>query len=214
MPIQTSSGTIRERWVKALLPAAIIVMGYMLLINMGNGRKIRALHSDLEEQRQTAVTENELASVAMRQRSAARNRDQLQEQITDARSRLAVSLENYAGGSHARQMMQIDELCRELSIGLLTQKPTSRVETSKLREEALKTLRKLVPPDAMSYRQLELVGKYGDMVTLMRRLPQSVNGIVPLGIELLEAKANVAASGNEASTLAPGERIWRVYVLM
>ena len=209
MAIQTSSGSTRERWVKALLPAALIVMVYMLLINVGNSREIKSLTEDLEEQRETAVTEDDLASTYAANQAVARERDELNERIAQMQSQIDAAVAEFTGGSPAERMMRIDRLCSELSIAVLQHKPATKVETSKTREESLKTLQSLVPPDSLNYRELEVVARYADMVALMRRLPETVPGLVPLGVELLKDD-----SSEGESSLAAGERTWRIYVLM
>jgi lysozyme family protein len=209
MALLTSSGSPRERWIKALLPAAVIVMVYLALINLGRSREIRALRKDLADEQKRAVSEDTLVTVHTQQLAALKQRDELTQQIEDARRSIDASLQQFGGGSATERMVQIGRLCRELSIRLLRQKPVTDMQVSKVRESSLQTLRKLVRPDAVSYRQLDLVGHYCDVETLLRRLPETVDGVVPLAIESLEAETN-----EDGSPPSSGERHWRLSLLM
>ena len=78
---------------------------------------------------------------------------------------------------------------------------------SDVRSQSLKTLRMLRQGATVSFRQLDLVGKYGDILKLMHRLPKSISGVIPLGIEMQKESQNY----NEATS---GQRLWRIYLLM
>lgn len=209
MAFQTSSGSTRERWIKAFLPAAVILTIYMVLINLSRRGEVKALEKELSARRKNAVNENVLATLHAQNTVAARQRDQLNEQIEATERSIGASLVHFTGGASTERMLQVNDLCQQLSIGLLAQKPTTDVKVSQLREKSLQTLRKRIPKHAVSFRQLDLVGRYADMQTLLRLLPESIEGIVPLRIELIEKN-----SARNALQLAPGERLWRVYVLM
>jgi len=208
MAFQASSGSARERWIKALLPAAVIVLIYVLMINLGRGREIKDLRSKLASTQENGTSEAAVAMARQEVLAATRRRDELKAQIEAAQSGIDASLAQFTDGSPATRVLEVDRLCRELSIALVRQTVTTEVDLSRVRRQSLETLRKLSPGE-VTYRQLDVVGRYGDVVTLLKRLPEMIEGAVPLGVELSEGDQS-GAQDKEAG----GRRMWRVYLLM
>ena len=205
--LQPSSGSTRERWIKALLPTAAIVAVYTLLVIVSSSRELTRLRKELADEQKRAVTEDVLFQLNSQRVSATRERDRLQDQIESARKSVEQTVEQFAGRSATERMARVGQLCRESSISVLEQKPADQLQLSKLREASLQELRKLVPGDGVRYQQLELFGRYTEMETLLRRLPAEVRGVVPLAIELLE-------ENSESSAVSSGQRRWRVYLML
>lgn len=210
--MKTSSGSARENWVKALLPAAVILLAYMLLISVGQQRQLTSLRDDLRDAQAAAVSEDAVAAALARAVAARQQRDEARERIDVAQEKMDEAIRPFRAGVPAERMMHIDRLCSELSIGLLRQKTTGDADVSPARQASIKTLRQLVPDEAVTFRQLDLVGHYASLVSLMHRLPEAMPGVIPLGIELLRkddrSKLDPALRPNA------GERTWRIYLLM
>lgn len=206
----SSTSSSRERWVKALLPAAIAFAVYMLLFNLTIKRSLQSVQEELKDSLSRAVTEDAVASAFVRKKSAERKVDDLYGRIDQVQVSIDRSLAVFTEGAPAVRTMQVDGMCRELSIVLLNQKTAASVAVSKMREKSLRTLHELAPQEVITYRQLDVVAKYGDMMTLLDWLPKTVDGLVPLGIELLKQDEKAGPSKG----LVPGQRIWRLYLLM
>lgn len=209
MQLQVSSGSSRERWIKALLPAAVIVAVYMVLIHTGRSRTTRELQKELAEAQKRAVSESELAALHAQYSAAVEQQDRLTDQMEEVQRGIDASRSQFTGGPATERMSRISQLCGELSIALLRQMPAKDVQLSDFRKSSLETAGKLVGNDLFQYRQLELMGSYANIESFLRRLPASVEGVIPLGVELLEAKADGSGAGG-----APDQRRWRVYLLM
>ncbi len=191
-----------------MLPAASILMIYVTLINFGQGRKVSKLREELASQQRRAVTQGMVANVHHQKVAAGKERDRLAGELDQTQHDIDASLARFTSRSPADRMLQIDQLCRSHSIGVLGQKSTSNAKVSKLRRQSLRTLRKLTSEE-IAYRQLDVVGRYGDVVALLKQLPESVDGVVPLGIELVEQDK----LSNDEST-SSGQRMWRIFLLM
>lgn len=208
MAFQTSSGSPRERWITALLPALVIVAIYIGLVNLGSGREITKLRSELKSAQEQAVTPDVLFGLHSQQIAADKELDALNQEVAQLRRSIETSVARFGAGSANAQMVRVGQLCRELSISLLAQKPAESVKVSRVRESSLQTLRKLLPAESIGYRQFDLVGKFADMQALLRRLPEEADGVAPLAIELLRTQAE------EPGQRQVGERHWRLYLLM
>ena len=196
MVLEKSSGSVRERWVKCFLPAAGIIAVYLLLISLGQSRELRDFGNDLAAAKKTAVTEDDLKIDVQRKSAVEQQIVELRKQLQEGERAVDQSLGLFAEGVAAGRMMQIDQMCRELSIGLLNQNSTTEFAVSDGRSQSLKTLRMLREGATVSFRQLDLVGKYGDILKLMHRLPKSISGVIPLGIEMQKESQNY----NEATS--------------
>jgi hypothetical protein len=210
MVLEKSSGSIRERWVKCFLPAAGVIAVYLLLISFGQTRELRDLEKDLADARKTAVTEEDLVIDFQRKSAVEQQIGKLQKQLQEGEKAVGQSLDLFTGGVAAKRIIQIDQMCRDLSIGVLNQNLTTDFAVSDVRNESLKTLRTLKQGATVSFRQLDLIGKYGDILKLMRRLPKSISGVIPLGIEMQKESQNYS----EAASESPRQRLWRIYLLM
>lgn len=208
MAIQTSSGSTRERWVKALLPAAVIVMVYMVFIHLGTSKKLSNLERDLDNAKKSMVTEDQLFQLHNQVLAETKQRDQLQQQIDQLGSETLSRLAAFREQSPAERMVRVGQLCRDLSVGVLNQQTASHIKTSKTRENAIREMNQLLD-SPVQYQQMDLVGKYANMVELMKRMPETIEGVVPIGIELLAQDAK----DNELF-LESGQRAWRVYLIL
>ena len=210
MVLQKSSGSLRERWVKCFLPAAGIIAVYLLLISLGQTRELNNLGKDLADARKTAVTEEDLVIDFQRKSAVEQQIGELQKQIQEGTKAVGQSLDLFTGGVAAKRMMQIDQMCRDLSIGVLNQNSTTQFAVPDVRDQSLKTLRTLKQGSTVSFRQLDLIGKYADILKLMHRLPKSISGVIPLGIEMQKESQNYNETVSESSR----QRLWRIYLLM
>lgn len=210
--MKTSSGSAREKWVKALLPAAVILLAYMLLINVGQQRQLTSLRDQMRDAQKSAVTEDAVATAFAQATAARQQRDDVRDRIKIAKEKMDEAILPFRVAVPTERMIHIDRLLGELSIGLLRQKAIGNADVSPTREASIETLRQLVPDEAVTIRQLDLVGHFASLVSLMHRLPETLPGVVPLGIELLKK--------DEHSTVDPAlrpdsdERTWRIYLLM
>jgi len=208
MAFQTASGSPRERWIKALLPTAAILLVYVVFVYHGNNQELTDLRTDLKKVSDEAPSDADILTARFKVDDARAKRDKLQDQVEEAQAEIDLSLARFTGGSPTARVLQLDRLCRELSIAVVRQTLTTEVNFSVSRRKSLDTLRKLADQE-ITFRQLDVVAHYGDIVTLLRKLPESVEGAVPVGIELLDQHRQ-GTPAVEASDM----RIWRLYVLM
>lgn len=210
MIFEKSSGSIRERWIKCFLPAAGIIAVYLLLISLGQNRDLRDLEKKRSDAWKTAVTVDDLAIAIQRKSTVTQQIGELRKQVQEGEHAVEKTLALFTGGIAAKRMMQIDQMCRELSIGMLNQNSITEFAVSNVRDQSLKTLRTLKKGATVSFRQLDLVGKYGDILKLMHLLPESISGVIPLGIEMRKE----LETDNETNSHTAGQRLWRIYLLM
>jgi len=204
--LQKSSGSARERWTKALIPAAGIIALYVMFFQLNYRRTLSDLRQQLASAQQRAISEAELFRFSHDRMAASQEQEELEQVLTTTQRQIDESLTIFSGLTTTERMTRVGQVCRELSISILGQKATTRPSLSSLREESLQRLRKLVPSDALHFEELELVGRYADLEKLLRRLPLEVEGVIPLGIELVEEQ--------KSSPTVGGQRRWRVYLLV
>lgn len=210
MAIQTSSNSRRERWVKALLPAVAILAVYLVYHALGPNRKLKELNEELGDVAKNAVTPDMVANSLIQKKQVQTSFEELQTQIRSTEEGINASIAIFTGASQTEQMMAVGDLCRQYSVGIVKQQDLAGVEVSALREKSLRTLKQLLAPSELSFRQLDLVGRYSDITQLLKQIPETVQGVLPVGIEL------VALDGQRADleTLSPDQRMWRVYLVM
>ena len=197
------SGSARENWVKALLPAAIAVLAYAALINLSQQRQIKTLRKELDNARQSAVTEDALFALHQSLVAARSSLAGLQQSGDKAQQELQQHLQAFQAGAGPSSMVALGRMCRELSLSVLAQQAISEIQLSAERKAAFAELRKAAGNDAVEYRCLHVAGSYASVARLLERLPDELPRCVPLAVELLERLEDDAGT----------EREWKIYFL-
>lgn len=207
MAIQKSNDSPREKWVKALLPAAVILMVYMIFFQIGSGRNLRQLSEDRESTRGSAVSEDQLSQLIQENLDLEKERDRLGNEIESAEDFIKSKLEDFGKNNATIRLRKVVDLCQAHSISIQEQKSVIRVEASRLRQESVAKMNKLVQ-GGVGFQQLELFGRYADVQKLMKRLPDEIVGLIPVGLETIPQEQDKTKLNGE------GQMGWRLYLLL
>lgn len=207
MAIQKSNDSPREKWVKALLPAAVILMVYMIFFQIGSGRNLRQLSEDRESTRGSAVSEDQLSQLLQENLDLEKERDRLGNEIESAEDFIKSKLEDFGKNNATIRLRKVVDLCQSHSISIQEQKSVIRVEASRLRQESVAKMNKLVQ-GGVGFQQLELFGRYADVQKLMKRLPDEIVGLIPVGLETIPQEQDKTKLNGE------GQMGWRLYLLL
>jgi cell division protein FtsB len=207
MAIQKSNDSPREKWVKALLPAAVILMVYMIFFQIGSGRNLRQLSEDRESTRGSAVSEDQLSQLIQENLDLEKERDRLESEIESAEDFIKSKLEVFGKNNATIRLRKVVDLCQSHSISIQEQKSVIRVEASRLRQESVAKMDKLVQ-GGVGFQQLELFGRYADVQKLMKRLPDEIVGLIPVGLETIPQEQDKTKLNGE------GQMGWRLYLLL
>jgi cell division protein FtsB len=207
MAIQKSNDSPREKWVKALLPAAVILMVYMIFFQIGSARNLRQLSEDRESTRGSAVSEDQLSQLIQENLDLEKERDRLESEIESAEDFIKSKLEDFGKNNATIRLRKVVDLCQAHSISIQEQKSVIRVEASRLRQESVAKMNKLVQ-GGVGFQQLELFGRYADVQKLMKRLPDEIVGLIPVGLETIPQEQDKTKLNGE------GQMGWRLYLLL
>jgi cell division protein FtsB len=207
MAIQKSNDSPREKWVKALLPAAVILMVYMIFFQIGSARNLRQLSEDRESTRGSAVSEDQLSQLIQENLDLEKERDRLESEIESAEDFIKSKLEVFGKNNATIRLRKVVDLCQAHSISIQEQKSVIRVEASRLRQESVAKMNKLVQ-GGIGFQQLELFGRYADVQKLMKSLPDEIVGLIPVGLETIPQEQDKTKLNGE------GQMGWRLYLLL
>ena len=210
MALQTSSGSNREAWVIAFLPAAIILMGYMLFVTFFRYGTLRELREEHERVAGSAVTEDQLFSLHQENQKLKGEQTALEETIRATEEELDALAAPFRSEGKSHTTKELSRLCRKHSIGVLSQQPAVEVPLSPLREQAVNNLRERVGNDDAHVSQMDVRASYSNITNFLEELPQGIPGALPIGLELLEPEE----PQTPAETANRPERIWRLILLM
>ena len=207
MAIQKSNDSPREKWVKAFLPAAVIFMVYMIFFQIGSARNLRQLSEDLESTRSSGVSEDQLSQLNQENFELEKERDRLENQIENASAVIQSGVADFGKNNATSRLRRVVDLCQAHSINIQEQKEVTRVEASRLRQESVAKLNKLVE-GGVGFQRLELFGRYADVQKLMKRLPDEIVGLIPIGLETIPQEQDKTKQYGE------GQMGWRLYLLL
>lgn len=208
MALQISSGSQREKWVAAFIPAtAILLVGFLYIT-------FSALpaFNKVEREFKAAVTGGVgLGVVENLQAQAQRLREERAELRRTIRSfddEVAARSEAFQQLSPTARHGAVIALCREHGVAILQDQTVDSIRLPELRSRSVETLQSLVSEEATSFRELTLAGDYATVVRLLKALPE-VPGVIPVSVTLKKSK--VADSSGDSPDPAVS---WTVGLLM
>ncbi len=188
MALQVTSGSQREKWVAAFIPAvAILLVGFLYIT-------FSALpaFNKTEKEFQAAVGGG-LGLNAIEQLEA--EAQQLRDEQTELQRTIASFDDEVTAKSAAFQRLSltakhsaVTALCREHGVAILQDQTADSIKLPALRNKSVETLQSLVSEEATSFRELTLTGDYATIVTLLKKLPEA-SGVIPVSVTLKKAKA-------------------------
>ncbi len=208
MALKTTSGSSREKWVAAFLPAvAIILVAFMYISFYANPE-----YETVEKQYKAAV-ENFIPQQFLKQRED--ERQQLIAEQNDRQSTMASVEEELTEKSIAFKQLSptakhtaVIALLQEYNVAILEDQISQKINLPTLRSESAKVLQSLLPKDAINFRDLTLTADYPTVVELLKNLPE-IPGVLPVNV-LLKKTKGVASSDEPTDSTA----VWTFTVLM
>ena len=220
MPIQVSSGSSREQWVKVTLPATIVAILYLLLYHTSANRQLRTLREELSDKQKQAESDGgSVASLSASVTSTEKTIDYLEQETAQIEEEQLTLLASYQSSTAISRIAMVDRLCRKLEIGVIEQQETSSSRLPETQTSAMNVLEKLTKPQPIVCQQLDLDCGYHAILEFLKAIPQEVSGALPIGIELIATEVPQTPSNQVASEASPDEseqqrRKWRVFLAM
>ena len=204
MALQVSSGSQREKWVAALIPATMILLGGFLYITFYALPAFNETEKKFQRIADRSVGLDVVAELEAEAQKLRDDRAELQRTISSFDEEVAEKSESFQQLSPTARHSAVTALCRDHGVAILQDQPVDSLKLPPLRKKSIETLQSLVPEEATSFRELTLSGDYDTIVTLLRKLPK-VPGVIPVSVTFRKTKV-VASPGPAAS--------WTVGLLM
>lgn len=208
MALQVTSGSQREKWVAAFIPAVGILLIAFLYITFYVLPAFNEAESKFSSAVSGAVGLDLVAELEADAQALRSERIDLQRSIRSVDDEVTAKSEDFLQLSPTAKHGAVTALCREHGVAILQDQTVKEIRLPTLRQESVETLQSLVPKDATSFRELTLAGDYATIVTLLNKLPK-VPGVIPVSVKL--KKAGVDDSSGDSPSPAVS---WTVGLLM
>lgn len=193
----------REQLIKVLMPAAVVLLGYALLVNHGRQKEYRQEKRRLESLSHQAVTEQEIVTVGLRVRFAQQQKNQLRQELEKLEGRIDEVCSRFGGSSQQfGTIQQITQLLRGNDVSLVSQSTTSEPRLSTHQKKVLQTIRERSNNGQLEYRELQLQGRYADVLAFLQQLGELRVSVLPVSLEL------------DTSDSVAGVHWWKMVIVM
>jgi hypothetical protein len=193
MALQVSSGSQREKWVAALIPATIILLGGFLYITFYALPAFNETEKKFQRIADRSVGLDVVAELEAEAQKLRDDRAELQRTISSFDEEVAKKSESFHQLSPTARHSAVTALCRDHGVAILQDQPVDSLKLPSLRKKSIETLQSLVPEEATSFRELTLSGDYGTIVTLLKKLPK-VPGVIPVSVTFKKTKVDASPS--------------------
>lgn len=196
--------TQREQAIMMLMPTAVIALLYGLLMNFsGHQQQYKEQLRELAAIEPAAKTENDVPIAKTSLQMAQEHRDIVARQLETRRGELQAMCKSFGDPNNQFRVLEsFSRLLKEHQIMLLSQTLVQPPKLSPIKQRVLETIDQHNSDAAPQYRQLELRGRYGDVLAFLQRLAALEQTVLPVSLQL------------KASDQADRLHAWNLVVVM
>ncbi len=208
MALQTTSGSSREKWVAAFLPAVAIILITFMYINFSLQPKLAKVEREYNTAIDRAVPTQVVTMLQGEVKKLRNDKIDLSNTIDSVQEEIAVKSVAFEQLSPTAKHSAVTALFKEYEVAILEDQVVKELMLPTLRNESLQTLRSLIPEKAVNFRELTLTADYSTIVALLRKLPD-IAGVVPISLTL--TKNDKTSSKIDFAT---PKVLWKITLLM
>lgn len=208
MAFQATSGSQREKWVGAFIPAVAILLVTFMYFTFYANPEMKKVETKYQSAVSEAVTPDVVAKLDYDANKLREEQTELRRTISSVDEEVASKSGTFGQLTPTAKHSAVTALCREHGVAILLDQSVREISLPPLRKKSVDTLKSLLPKDSTSFRELTLSADYRTMVKLLNKLPD-VPGVIPLSVKLQKSKA--ADYSNDSSTPSVS---WTVGLLM
>ncbi len=208
MDFKTTSGSTREKWVAAFLPAMAIILASFMYITFYARPEAETVEREYNAAINNATPlqfvkqlEDELQQLTAEQKEMQSRVDSVEEELTEK----SVAFEQLSPISRHNAVIA---LLQKYNVALLKDQISRDINLPIFRSDSVEILQSLLPQDTISFRDLRLTADYPTVVELLKKLPE-IPGVLPVNV-LLEKTKSVATSDEPEDETA----VWTLTVLI
>jgi hypothetical protein len=208
MTLQVTSGSQREKWVAAFIPATAILLVSFLYITFFAMPAFNATEKEFNGAVAGVDSLNVVEELETETQQLRDDRTELRRTISSFDDEVTAKAEAFQELSPTAKHSAVTALCRKHGVAVLQDQTVDSIKLPALRNKSVEALKSLVSEEATSFRELTLAGDYATIVTLLKNLPE-VSGVIPVSLTLKKVKV-INSSGD-----APNPAVsWTVGLLM
>ena len=208
MAIQTTSGSRREKWVAAFIPAVAILLVTFFYISFYADPQLRKVESQYDSAVRSGVTPDILAKLDWDVKQLSDERTELQRTIRSVDDEVTAKSGAFQRLSPTAKQSAVTALCREHGVAILQDQMVKEIRLPALRQKSFEALQSLVPKDAINFRELTLAADYATIATVLKKLPE-IPGVIPVSMTLKKSTVTDSSGDSRNPTVT-----WTVGLLM
>ncbi|MCH2213487.1 MAG: hypothetical protein MK110_19490 [Fuerstiella sp.] len=208
MALQVTSGSRREKWVAAFIPAnAILLIGF-LYITLYAMPEFNKTETEFDRAVSNFVGPGVIQELEAESQQLRVDRAELKRTISSFDDEVTEKSEAFQQLPLTAKHRAVTALCRKHSVAVLQDQPVDSITLPTLRRKSVETLQSLVSKESISFRELTVAGDYATIVALLQELPE-VLGVIPVSVTLKKAKQIDSSSRSTDPAVS-----WTVGLLM
>ncbi len=209
MALQTTSGSLREKWVAAFLPTAAIILVAFLYFNFSLNPEMKEVEKEYNAAKATEVTQAEIDMLKSQS-------DELRSEVLEletAKKSFETEMEEkkkeFTQQKPTEKHGAVTELFQKYDVAVIQDQLVDEISLPTVSNKSIENLKTFDGfQDLIHFRELTLMADYTAIVELLNELPK-IPGVVPVRVAL--DKTNQSESAKDSS--GPAVK-WIVTLLM
>lgn len=208
MAFQATSGSQREKWVGAFIPAAAILLIGFFYINFYAAPELEKVERKFNSTIVGGVGPEVVARLNANAKKLREDQAEMKRMIRSVDDEIAAKSAAFESLNPTAKHSAVTALCRDHDIAILQDQTVKEIRLPPLRRESIETLKSLVSEDAIGFRELTLAANYATVVSLMKKL-HKIPGVIPVSVQLKKSKIVDSSRESEQPEVS-----WTVGLLM
>ena len=209
MALQTTSGSLREKWVAAFLPTAAIILVAFLYFNFSLNPEMGEVEKEYKAAKAASVSQ---ADIDMRQSQSEELRNEVDE-LEKAKKSFETEMEEkkkeFTQRKPTEKHSAVTELFQKYDVAVIQDQLVDEISLPTVSNESIENLKTLQGfQELIHFRELTLMANYTAIVELLNEVPK-IPGVIPVRVALDKTNQAESAKESEGPTLK-----WIVTLLM
>ena len=209
MALQTTSGSLREKWIAAFLPTAAIILVAFLYFNFSLNPEIKEVEKEYDAAKATEVTQAEIDMLKSQSDELRSEVLELEKAKKSFKTEMEDKKKKFTQQKPTEKHGAVTELFQKYDVAVIQDQLVDEISLPTVSNKSIENLKTFDGfQDLIHFRELTLMADYTAIVELLNELPK-IPGVVPVRVAL--DKTNQSESAKDSS--GPAVK-WIVTLLM
>ena len=209
MALQTTSGSLREKWVAAFLPTAAIILVAFLYFSFSLNPEMEEVKKEYDAAKAASVSQADIDMLKSQSEELRNEVDELENAKKSFETEMEDKKKDFTQRKPTEKHGAVTELFQRYDVAVIQDQLVDEISLPTVSNKSIENLKTFDGfQELIHFRELTLMANYTAIVELLNELPK-IPGVVPVRVAL--DKTNQSESAKDSS--GPAVK-WIVTLLM